>query len=223
MHTKAPALPEAAARRGEPLASRIAKFRPISSGLSAGILSSAPPRQATKTSDIFFVGEVAGSSTHRRSGLAELRALATRGLRVDLPEERLDLPRFLERAGAAHLVWSPEGYAHECFRHYEAAACWSVPVINTPGIERYRPLLQGLHAIYYSVEPGCLTAAVVRALRQPDRLLKMGRAARRHALRHHSHVALARYVLAETEAALAQRRERDLPVSGFVPSADAGA
>ena len=202
LQTKAPALPDFAMRTSELLAARIGKLRPISSGLSDGVMAAAPRQPAQKTVDVFFAGRVAGSSSLRQSGARELIGLTNRGVTVDFVTERLDLADFLRRAAAARLVWSPEGYAHECFRHYEAAAAWSVPVINTPGIERLRPLLHGIHAIYYGVESGGLTRAIVSALRRPERLLVMGRSARRHALRYHSHAALAEYILGETEVTL---------------------
>lgn len=202
MQTRAPALPDTSRRLAKPAAARLAKLRPISSGLSDAVLMQAPRQPADKSADIFFAGRIAGSSTLRSSGAVELNQLASRGLRVDLVTERMEFPEFLQHAAAARLVWSPEGYAHECFRHYEAAACWSVPVINSPGIERHKPLRQGIHAFYYGVEPGGLTQAVVGALRRPERLATMGRAARRHVLRYHSHAALARYILEETAAML---------------------
>ena len=202
LQTRAPGLPDSRSRIAEPMATRIAKLRPISSGLSDAVLAAAPGEPARKTADVFFAGQIAGSSTLRQSGAAELIGLTSHGVNLDFATGRLPLADFLTRAAAARLVWSPEGYAHECFRHYEAAAVWSVPVINTPGIERLKPLLPGIHAICYGVEPGGLSRAVVTALRGPERLLVMGRAARRHALRYHSPAALARYVLGETEARL---------------------
>ncbi len=202
MGNRAPALPDASSRIAKPLATRLAKLRPISSGLSDAVLAEAPKQPARKSVDVFFAGRIAGSSTLRQSGARELIHLASRGVQVDFVSQRMNLSDFLKHAAAARLVWSPEGFAHECFRHYEAAACWSAPVINMPGIERYKPLLQGIHALYYSVEPGGLTRTVIDALRRPERLLTIGRAAHRHALRYHSHAALVRYVLSETEAAL---------------------
>ena len=146
----------------------------------------------------------------RVAGIAELKGLVRHGVRIDFAEDRLALGEFLRRAAAARMVWSPEGLAHDCFRHYEAAACWSVPVINPPGIERHRPLLDGVHALYYAVEPGGLSRTIRQALREPDRLAVMGRAGRRHVLRYHTYAALADYVLAETAAALDSDRRASL-------------
>jgi len=202
MRNRAPVLAVSPIRRSGQLLPRLDKFRPISSGLSAEVIAAAPGGSVEKTADIFFAGEIANASTARRAGLGELLALKEQGVRVDLPEERLNLPQFLARASAAYLTWSPEGLAHDCFRHYEVAACGSVAVINTPGIERYRPLEADVHAIYYGVEPGGLRQAVLRALEQKERLRAMGEAARLHVLQFHTHEALARYVLSEAEAVL---------------------
>jgi hypothetical protein len=202
MRTRAPALADSPARRSGRLLPRLDKFRPISSGLAADVIAALPGETVAKTTDIFFAGEIDNASTVRRAGLGELLALKEHGVQVDLPERRLSLPQFLARAAAACLTWSPEGLAHDCFRHYEVAACGSVPVINTPGIERYRPLEDNVHAIYYGVEAGGLRRAVLQALEQKERLRSMGEAARRHVLQFHTHEALARYVLSEAEVAL---------------------
>jgi hypothetical protein len=208
LRVRAPALPTALERGTAPLSTRMAKLRPISIGISAQVMAAAPAQPAQRTADIFFAGHIAGSSTVRDAGLHELYALSGRGIRIDCVTQRLELSDYLKRAAAAHLVWSPEGLGQDCFRHYEAAACWSVPVINAPGIERHRPLLHGIHALYYPVEPGGLTRTVLRALRERPRLGAMGRAGRRHVLRHHTHAALAQYVLGETARELAAGNPR---------------
>jgi hypothetical protein len=205
MRTRAPVLADSPTRRSGQLLPRLDKFRPISSGLSTDVIAALPGQPVAKTMDIFFAGEIDNASTVRRAGLGELLALREQGVRVDLPEQRLSLPQFLTRASAAYLTWSPEGLAHDCFRHYEVAACSSVAVINTPGIERYRPLENNIHAIYYGVESGGLSRAVLQALEQKERLRSMGEAARRHVFEFHTHEALARYVLSEARAALARR------------------
>jgi hypothetical protein len=206
MQMRAPALPTETARKEIPLSMRMAKLRPISIGLSAPVLAGAPIQEVAKTVDIFFAGQVGGSATLRETGTRELMSLAGRSVRVDFVNHRLELGEFLKRAAEARMVWSPEGFGHECFRHYEAAACRSVPVINSPGIERHRPLLHGMHALYYAVEAGGLTRTVLYALRDRQRLHAMGRAGRRHVLRNHSHAALANYVLNETATTLNRNR-----------------
>jgi hypothetical protein len=203
LRMRAPTLPTPSERGSAPLSARMCKLRPISIGVSAKVMAAAPERPAQKTADIFFAGHIAGSSTVRDAGLQELNALSGRGVRVDSTTDRLELGDYLRRAAAAHLVWSPEGLGQDCFRHYEAAACWSVPVISAPGIERYQPLRHGIHALYYPVERGGLARTTLCALREPGRLSIMGRAGRRHVLRHHTHAALAQYVLGETARELA--------------------
>jgi hypothetical protein len=187
----------------------MAKLRPISIGISAKVMAAAPEQPDQKTADIFFAGHITGSSTVRNVGLPALSALSERGVRVDSTTDRLELSDYLKRVAAAHLVWSPEGLGQDCFRHYEAAACWSVPVINAPAIERHQPLRHGIHALYYPVEPGGLSRTVLCALRESGRLSVMGRAGRRHVLRHHTHAALAQYVLGETARALVAATPRD--------------
>lgn len=175
------------------------KVRPVSVGLS-GVREERIPREPLeKTADIFFAG-AAGHSRVRREGLAQLQALKKEGVRVDLVEGRLDQQEFFRRCASAWLTWSPEGLGWDCFRHYEAAACRSVPVINAPTIRPYRPLEDGEHAFYYSPGGDGLAATIRRALGDRERLRAMGDAARRHVLRYHAHPELCRMIL---EAALA--------------------
>jgi hypothetical protein len=174
---------------------RIAKLQPISLGLPRPSLAAIPTESIEKTVDVFFAGQVEGSSSVRARGMAELAVLRERGLTVDVPSERMPPAEFYRRAAAAWLTWSPEGLGWDCFRHYEACACESVPVISQPTIERHRPLVAGEHAFYYDVEPGGLTRAIMAAIADKPRLSKMAQAARRHVLAHHTPSALARSVV----------------------------
>jgi hypothetical protein len=209
MKMRAPALPTELERVKLPLSTWMAKLRPISIGVSATVLTEAAV-ESQKTTDIFFAGQIVGSSTVRQTGIVELNRLAQRGVKVDVLDARLELKEFLRRAAQARMVWSPEGLAHDCFRHYEAAVCRSVPLINSPGIERYKPLLQNVHALYYAPEPGGLMRTALWALREPHHLQAMGRAAQRHVVRNHSHPALSQYVLSETAIVLGKHLPRSL-------------
>jgi hypothetical protein len=173
----------------------IDKLRPISLGLPGSAANL--PDNPEKTSDIFYAGSIEGTSTVRRSGMHEIVALRERGVRVDIPEGRLPPQEFYRRCAQAWLVWSPEGLGWDCFRHYEALGCGSVPLINQPTIERYRPLVHGVHALYYDPEPGFLTQAVDAALADKDRLRVIAREGKAHVLAHHTLAAIGKYV-AET-------------------------
>jgi hypothetical protein len=186
---------------------RIAKIRPISLGISerhVRNLMRQPLPASEKSIDVFFAGRVQGSSSIRERGLKELMELRAKGIAVDVPEGRLPVKEFLDRCMRARLVWSPEGLGWECFRTYEAALCGAVPLLNRQTIERYQPLRDGVHALYYDPEPNELGRAVESALRDRDRLAAMGAAARAHVVAYHTHAALARYI-AETTLAAAGR------------------
>lgn len=171
------------------------KLRTISLGLSAERLAHMPADGTPKTVDLFFAG-TAGRSRARLEGLKQLAALERRGYRIDIPTERLGLSDYLDRCGRAWLVWSPEGLGWDCFRHYEAAAAGAVPVINHPTIRPHRPLRHGEHCFYYDTAGDGLVTTVVEALRRPDELRSMARAAREHVLTHHTHRAICEYILA---------------------------
>jgi hypothetical protein len=162
-----------------------------------------PSFDLEKSTDVFFAGDLETSSTIRRSGAAELAALRDRGLRIDIPEGRLPPHEFYRRCAQALLVWSPEGHGWDCFRHYEALACGAVPLINRPTIERYQPLVDGVHALFYDPEPGQLTQTIVTALDDKDRLQAIARQGRTHVLAHHTPVAISRHIVESTLAAAA--------------------
>lgn len=196
-------LPTPRMRKLERWRQRIAKLRPISLGLPLGSDADLDGvgLSPEKTSDIFYSGLVEGSSTARERGWAELVALKASGVSVDIPEGRVPRRAFYERTARAWLTWSPEGLGYDCFRHYEAAACGSVPMIGQPVNERYAPLLAGEHAIYYDIEPGGLTRAARAALGNKERLRDMALAAARHVRAHHTTQAIGRHIVEETLAA----------------------
>jgi Glycosyl transferases group 1 len=176
---------------------RIAKLRPISLGLplatSERLVASPPSEQ--KTIDVFFAGRIGNSSTVRQRGLEELMALREEGYAIEVADTALPFDQYLERCARAHLVWSPEGFGWQTFRIYEAAICGAAPLLSRPSIERYRPLVEGIHAVHYDVEPGELARTVRAALADRDRLRVIGRAARDHVKAFHTPAAIARHVV----------------------------
>jgi len=187
-------LPTARFRNSARYLARIGKLRPVSIGVPPSAPEPFPVPSFEKSTDIFFAGTIETTSSIRKQGLSELNALRERGFIIDIAERRLPQSEFYRRCAQALLTWSPEGHGWDCFRHYEAALCGSVPLINQPTIERYQPLGRGEHAIYYDVEEGQLTQAAVSALADRPRLAVMGRAARAHVLAHHTRAAISWYI-----------------------------
>jgi glycosyltransferase involved in cell wall biosynthesis len=165
---------------------RVQKLRPISIGV-------APPEPVPKevvfpekTVDLFIALTLEGGTTVRRYGMKFIRALASRGVVLDIAEKRIEYSEYMRRMERAWLTWSPEGLGWDCFRHYEAPLVCTVPVINSPTITRYEPLREGVHAIYYQPDdPTSLGDVVVSALADKDRLRQMAQEARSHVLRFH--------------------------------------
>ena len=203
MRTAHASLPTPRFRRLARYRAIIDKLRPMSLGLSTETEGLIPAQIPPKVADVFFAGGVDGNSYVRETGLRELAALRDHGDDIDIAEERLSRADFFHRCGQARLVWSPEGFGHDTFRHYEAAACGAVPLISRPTIEQYAPFREGETAFFYDPEPGGLAAAIRRALERREELAAMGRAARAHALAHHSAKARVDHML----AAIAVRRE----------------
>jgi glycosyltransferase involved in cell wall biosynthesis len=178
-------LPTTRIRRSRRWQRRIEKLRPIS--LQAGSIDIGRPDDAfaAKNADVFFAGAVELNSTVRSDGLRQLEGLAARGLRIDMPAERLAQDEFYRRMSRAWLAWSPSGLGWDCYRHYEAPQCLTVPVINYPTILRNRPLQDGVHAIYYPPEGDGLARAIENALVDKERLKRMALAGREHVQSHH--------------------------------------
>jgi glycosyltransferase involved in cell wall biosynthesis len=194
LRSRAPALPTESERRDATMAARLARLQPISLGLSHERVAAAPGA-AHKEVDIFFAGQSIGSSIVRKRGLEELKELARLGYTIDISAAPLSWEEYAARCARAHLVWSPEGLGWDCFRHYEAAACGSVPLISQPTIHRHKPFVEGLHCFYYNIEAGGLVRAARTALKEPDRLRRMAAAGRRHVLRHHTHERICEYIV----------------------------
>jgi hypothetical protein len=196
--TAARTVPTRQQRASPPLPGWCAKLEPISlavSPLRAGEIAPATTPPPEKTVDVFFAGQVETSSSVRTSGLPELRALAREGVRVDLVTERLDRREFYRRSARAWISWSPEGRGWDCFRHYEAPLCGSVPLMNRPSILRHAPLRAGEHALYYDVETGELARTVRAALADRAGLSRMAAAARDHVQRYHTLERLCEHVV----------------------------
>src|SRR5262245_17945857 len=169
------------------------RLKPISLGtwLLEAEFSPLSALSQKKETDIFFSGSIAGNSTVRETGLAELRTLQKEGYIIDVSEERLAPDVFLRRMSAAWLGWSPSGLGWECRRHYEAALAKTVPLINVPTVIRDAPLRDGEHCLFYSVEPGGLAEVARKALGDKPRLRAIANRAAVHVKRHHSNYARA--------------------------------
>jgi glycosyltransferase involved in cell wall biosynthesis len=198
-HSAHPALPTRRIRRNRRWNERLAKIRPISlpaARIDTGLLWKGDHPE--KTTDVFFVGEVAENSWVRRVGLPELEALREKGLRIDIPQDRLPHDEFLRRLSSAWLAWSPSGYSWECYRTAEAAQCLTVPVLNYPTVERHAPLREHEHVLLYDVSPGSLSSAIERGLSDKPRLRQMAAEARGHVREFHLQGAMVDYVIDET-------------------------
>jgi hypothetical protein len=176
---------------------RLSKILPISLGVSPAISAWVQVYEipkVKKSADVFFAGQIKNSSTVRPRGLEELLSLKAEGYVIDVCDQRLPIDEYLARCAAARVVWAPEGFGWQTFRQYEAALCGSVPLCNRPTIELHKPLVHGVHALYYDPEPGSLRQVLAVALAEREKLSMLGAAARDHVLAHHTPTAIARYV-----------------------------
>ena len=161
-----------------------------------------------KTIDV-FVATGLNTSTVRLEGLAELRTLAAQGVRVFISDGRLPHDEFMRVMAKSWITWSPEGFGWDCIRDYEAPVVHSVPLKNRPTIVRFRPFVDGIHALFYDADrPGELSRTIRDALRDTERLKSMAIAARRHVAEHHL------TPWAQTELMLRFARDHERPPGG---------
>jgi glycosyltransferase involved in cell wall biosynthesis len=171
------------------------KLRPLSLGMLDRFVDKAVDESIQKQADVFFAGQTDRTTSVRSKGIRQLQRLKEQGVQVDIPAGPLPQDEYFRRCAASWLTWSPSGFGWDCFRHYESAVCGSVPVINMPTIERYKPLEHGRHCFLYPLEENGLADTVLEALHDKDRLKKMAQAAREHVLQFHTHTALCRHII----------------------------
>lgn len=135
----------------------------------------------------------------REEGIAVLNQLAARGYRVEISTERMPYDEFIAKCGSAWLVWSPEGFGWECYRHYEACIAGSIPLMNYPRIECHMPLQDRVHAFYYCFQTGNMLDTIEEALADKERLVSMIQRARLFVREHHTLEGLARYIIDSLE------------------------
>jgi hypothetical protein len=177
-----------------PVFKAMKKVRSISLGVSDANLTLATP--TTKRHDIFFSGT--DTSPWREQARQVLHRLKREGqYRVFLPETPLSRADFYRACAESYLVVSPSGLGWDCYRHYEAALCGSVPVMNYPTIRRHHPFTEGEHGFYYDLEDNGLERCLRKALIDRSRLLKMGEAGRAHVIEHHLNSKILRLMLTE--------------------------
>ncbi|MCB1473247.1 MAG: glycosyltransferase family 1 protein [Rhodobiaceae bacterium] len=175
---------------------RVAKLRPIGTGFDQWRVGEAGAVfGCEKTSDVFFMGDVAANSTARREAPRLIAQLREAGFKVDFPDTRLDYPEYIRRCAQSWITLSPEGFGWECYRHIEAAIAGSVPLVSVPTIHRYKPLVIGRHCLVYYPDEDNIVEVVRDALSDKARLGAIAQAAHEHAVENLTTLATARDLL----------------------------
>jgi hypothetical protein len=90
-------------------------------------------RVAEKDIDIFFAGTI--TNTQRHKGLEILSDFALRTSWNVIIKESLPFDEYCEMIARSKITISIAGGGWDCFRHYEAVALGSLPVMNRPTID----------------------------------------------------------------------------------------
>jgi len=163
---------------------RTEKLRPLSLGIWDDFFLKCAKIPVKKTIDVLWAGKW-NTNEARRRWVEELHRHAPRNWIIKTFEEHIPHEEYLRLCGNSRLVFSPPGRGWDCYRHYEAAACGSVPLMTYPTVERDHPLEEGEHAFYFGPEPGGLAKCLQRPEIHNADFEKMGLSAREHVDRYH--------------------------------------
>jgi len=177
-----PLLPSAFPEKKVPVQTE--KLRPISLGIDDGIFKKCEVSADSKTIDVFWAGKW-DTNEARRRWVQELMESAPREWVIKVCEERMPHEEYLHLVKQSRMVLSPPGRGWDCYRHYEIAACGSVPLMSYPTIERDHPLIDHEHGFYFGAEPGGLARCLQGIHSQKPNLIQMGRDAQDHVRRNH--------------------------------------
>ena len=170
---------------------RLAKLRP----LSLGCFPTGFVETVEKTTDIFFAGDTYPSSTVRTDGIKELLALSDEGVRVDIPEVRMD--RMTSCGGPWPAPGSPghppatAGTASATTRRPRSAQCRSS---TTRRFIATRPFATANIAFSIRSSRANSAAAVRGALADKEKLARIAARAKAHMSAHHTFRARAEHV-----------------------------
>lgn len=163
---------------------RTEKLRPISLGICDENFEKCAGLPRAKTIDVLWAGKW-NTNEARRRWVEELHQYAPRDWNIKTLEQIIPHDEYRRLCGKSRLVLSPPGRGWDCYRHYEVAACGSVPLMTYPTIERDHPLEEGEQAFYFSPEPGGLARCLKRLQAANPDFSKIGLAAREHVERNH--------------------------------------
>ena len=170
------------------------KLRPISIGISDEKFATLSSLRSEKKFDLFFSGAIAKRPI-REIGRDALMKLKGDGFRVHISDEHYPLDVFYEFCSQSLICWSPEGFGSDCFRHYEIAACGSVPLRRHSSLFQYAPFRDNQECLYYLQETSNIYEVARNALAHPDRLEMMGKQAQSLVGEFHRYSRLAEYIL----------------------------
>jgi len=188
---------------------RANKVEPISAGLKVPEYYRECIAPEKKT-DVFFSGGV-DYSIPRREGREILYRLRDEGLKIDIPEKRLEHKDFLRRMSEAWLTLSPEGGSPDSFRFYEAPMVKTVPLINNIGHRRHFPHRHLEHCVYYHVEGDDLADKIRWALEHKDMLREIAGKSHDYVMAHHQYHQLVDHMITRCLERAAQAKDDGEP------------
>ena len=90
-------------------------------------------RTAAQDIDVLFLGEI--TNTLRKTGMEQLQAFASRSQWKIVIKQGVPFDEYCRMIARSKITISIAGGGWDCFRHYEAVALGSVPLINKPTVD----------------------------------------------------------------------------------------
>jgi hypothetical protein len=172
-----------------------AKLRPFALGIDESEILEPIP-SAAKKYDLFYCGTPDQLPLRERIP-ALLAAVKANGWRILAPDQRIPLSEFRESIRASRFCLSPGGVGWDCYRHYEVAACGSIPLMNFRTVVAIDPFEHGHECFYFDPQADFLQQVESWLNLPANQTDVLARAAQKKLRDHYTFKALAHYVMAE--------------------------
>jgi hypothetical protein len=194
------------------------KLRPMTNGIPRELVPATVRPMAERDIDICFTGSIVPKRSAddpdplinltfnpiRRDIYNRVVKLKER-YRVFALDGMVSWEEYRELLQRSKLIVCTESFGCETYRHNDVAASGGVALVNWMYATNHLPFEPDVHAIYFSLIGDDFERVVERALADPDKLAKIGQAARELVVNHKQRQMVGEFIIRETLAAAKQQ------------------
>jgi hypothetical protein len=194
------------------------KLRPMTNGIPRELVPATVRPMAERDIDICFTGSIVPKRSAddpdplinltfnpiRRDIYNRVVKLKDRH-RVFALDGMVSWEEYRELLQRSKLIVCTESFGCETYRHNDVAASGGVALVNWMYATNHLPFEPDVHAIYFSLIGDDFERVVERALTDPDKLAKIGQAARELVVNHKQRQIVGEFIIRETLAAAKQQ------------------